>query len=388
MSLSRPLIAHVIYRLNVGGLENGLVNLINNLTCEKYTHAVICLTESSDFSRRIQKNDVKIYELKKKDGNDIGLYFRLFRLLREIKPVIVHSRNLAALEASIVAMLAGVPIRVHGEHGRDIYDLHGKNSRYRMLRRFCNFFIDKFVCMSKDLQNWLIQDVGINSDKVLQLYNGVDHHRFEAIGKGQSRYEALPEGFFSDDKIIIGTVGRLEPVKDQMNLVEGFIRLMTEHPELHGHVRLILIGTGSLLPEIQKMLANAGLNPYAWLPGNRNDVPELLRLLDIFVLPSLGEGISNTILEAMASGLPVIATRVGGNTELVEEAKSGILVPPSDASAIAKALKYYIDHPDVRAQHGTYARKRVEVDFSLEGMMHRYEMLYDQLINEKYQVKQ
>ena len=150
----RPLIAHVIHRLQIGGLENGLVNLINTLPLGKYRHAIICLTESSDFSRRIRNNDVSIYELHKKEGKDPGLYFRLWRVLKKLKPTIVHSRNIATIETAFIAAMAGSSIRVHGEHGRDIYDVTGDNRKYQRIRRLLSPFISRFVPMSKDLEKW------------------------------------------------------------------------------------------------------------------------------------------------------------------------------------------------------------------------------------------
>jgi len=381
MSINRlPVIAHVIHRLNVGGLENGLVNLINNLPADKYRHTIICLTESTDFSQRIQRDDVEIYELHKRSGNDVKLYFKLWKLLRKLRPQIVHTRNLSALEATVVAALARVPIRIHGEHGRDIYDLDGANKKYQLLRRICSPFINKFITMSKDLENWLIKEVGISENKVVQLYNGVDTHLFQTTVKDGVADSLLPQGFANKDSIIVGTVGRLEPVKDQLTLVKAFNLLLKKNPEWSDRLRLVILGDGVLRPEIESLLAEANTRNLVWLAGTRNDVPKLLHYLDIFVLPSLAEGISNTILEAMATSLPIIATNVGGNTELVVNECTGKLVPASDPDSMAKAILAYLEQPEVRSQHGKAGRQRVEDTFSLTGMLGRYEVVYDGLL--------
>ena len=132
-----PLIAHVIFRLDIGGLENGLVNLINHMPESRYRHAIICLQNYTDFRLRIRREDVPVFALNKAEGKDFHLYSQLWHLLRNIKPHIVHTRNLAALDCQFVAALAGVRARVHGEHGWDMMDLHGSNFKYNLLRRGC-----------------------------------------------------------------------------------------------------------------------------------------------------------------------------------------------------------------------------------------------------------
>lgn len=132
---SPPLIVHIIYRLAVGGLENGLVNLINAIPRDRYRHAIVCLTEYTEFSRRIQRDDVSIFALRKGNGQDFSVHQRLWQLLRRLQPDVMHTRNLPTLECLILAALAGVPGRVHGEHGRDVYDLDGSSFKYNLLRK-------------------------------------------------------------------------------------------------------------------------------------------------------------------------------------------------------------------------------------------------------------
>jgi len=380
---NRPLVAHIIHRFGVGGLENGLVNLLNNFPVTRYRHVVICLTESSGFSNRIRHDDVEIYELHKQNGKDPGLYFRLWKLLIKLRPEIVHSRNLAALEASVVAKFAGVPIRIHGEHGRDIYDLQGNNKKYQWLRRFCSPFIDCFITMSKDLESWLIDEVKITKSKVVQLYNGVDSRLFSPTSaKELDRVNLLPDSF-ANNTLLIGTVGRLEPVKDQITLVKAFIQLLEMTPNSNKKLCLIILGDGVLREQIEQIITSSGAANSVWLAGSREDVSEILPLLDIFVLPSLGEGISNTILEAMSCALPVVATSVGGNPELVIDGETGTLVPPDSPEAMAKALKHYVDNESIQDLHGLAGRHRVEETFSLNSMVERYMSVYDRWLEAK-----
>jgi sugar transferase (PEP-CTERM/EpsH1 system associated) len=355
------------------------VNLINASAAERYRHAIVSLTDCTDFRGRIRRSDVPIVSLHKRDGKDIRSHFRLHRVLRELRPAIVHSRNLPALEYLIVAALAGVPGRIHGEHGRDVYDIDGSSRKYNLLRKTVNPFVFCYTAVSSDLAEWLVETVGIAAGRVSHIYNGVDVHRFYPRNGSQRSFG--PEGFVNEGTIVVGTVGRLQTVKDQLTLVRAFIYLVTRDREARERLRLAMIGDGPLREASYQLLHDAGLIELAWLPGERNDIPELLHGFDLFTLPSIAEGVSNTILEAMASGLPVIATRVGGNPELVEHRRTGILVPASDPIAMADAINSYARDPKQRQEHGLAGRLRVEKHFSIDAMVSGYLRVYDSVLN-------
>jgi sugar transferase (PEP-CTERM/EpsH1 system associated) len=298
-----------------------------------------------------------------------------------LKPAIVHTRNLPGLEYLVPSALAGVPARIHGEHGRDMYDLDGLNRKYIFLRKVISPFVQQYIAVSTDLANWLVQTVGIRAERVAQIYNGVDLQRF--YPRDGSRPSLGLPGFVSAENLVIGTVGRMETVKNQLTLVQAFLELLDQEPKARKLLRLVIIGDGPLRMEAEKLLKNANADHIAWLPGERNDIPEVMRGLDLFVLPSLREGMSNTILEAMASGLPVVATLVGGNPELVEEGKTGMLVPASDPVAMADAIRCYVHHPELLTLHGQAGRKRAEDRFSMEKMVHGYLQVYDSVLNKR-----
>ncbi len=378
-SQSVPLIAHVIYHLAVGGLENGLANLINRIPEDRYRHAIVCLTDYTDFRNRIRNPNVEVHVLHKRPGKDLRLYGKLWRLFCHLKPDIVHTRNLATLESQLPALLAGVPHRIHGEHGRDIDDLDGTNRKYQLLRRLFRPVIQRYIALSLDLKRYLQDQIGVPERKIAHICNGVDTEKFMPAS-GQAR-TVLPGDLSGAGKVIIGTVGRMEAVKDQITLVHAFVRLVKEHPRGRERLRLIMVGDGALREPARSILESAGLADAAWLPGEREDVPDLLRAMDVFVLPSLAEGISNTILEAMASGLPIVATDVGGNYELVDQDKTGFLVPRNDPAALADAIRVYVDDPDLRRRHGAAARKRSEDEFSIDTMVQRYQDIYDEFLD-------
>ena len=371
-----PLIAHILYRFAVGGLENGVVNLINRIPESEYRHVIISLTDATDFKQRITRTDVDIYCLNKKPGHDFALYYRLWKLLRQLKPDITHTRNLAALEMVFIAMLAGVKKRVHSEHGWGMNDLHGANPKHQLLRRWMSKLSHCYIGLSKHIISYLQNDVGIPASKLTQIYNGVDADRFAV--DGADNHSSFPDNF-SSDCIVIGTVGRMEPVKAQTILAEAFILLTRESPAYKDKLRLVMIGEGDLKLQSQQKLDEAGLSQQCWLPGSRDDVPNIMNKMDIFVLPSRNEGISNTILEAMASGLPVVATQVGGNPELVNDGNTGMLVPADNPYEMMLALKQYVECAEMRNMHATNAAKTVADKFRLERMIDNYLSVYRRL---------
>lgn len=374
----RPLIAHVIFRLGVGGLENGLVNLINRLPAERYRHAVVCLTEATDFRRRIEHPDVGIYELHRRPGHDLRQPVALFRLFRALRPAIVHTRNLAAIESQVPAWLARVPARVHSEHGWDVFDPDGTRTKYQWLRRAHRPFVHRFVGLSEQLVGYLRDRVGVPPARLMHICNGVDTARFAPDPGGAAPIPGCP--FEPGRFLLIGTVGRMHGVKDQLNLTRAFLRLIETDPAAAAQARLVMVGDGPLRAEAMALLASHGAGDLAWLPGERADIPIILRGLGLFVLPSQAEGISNTILEAMASGLPVVATAVGGNPELVVDGACGRLVPPSDPPAMAQALAAYVGDRAMLRAHGLAARRRAEQHFGIDAMVRKYQDLYDGLL--------
>jgi sugar transferase (PEP-CTERM/EpsH1 system associated) len=375
---SAPLIAHVIFRLDVGGLENGLVNLINRMPEDRFRHAIICIDRSTEFRRRIRRDDVEIFDIRKRPGRDLRASWRLYQVLRQLRPHIVHTRNLGALDALLPAICAGVRHRIHGEHGWDVDDLQGTSRKNRLLRKLHAPMISSYVTVSRDLKDYLMQKIGINEQRIRHICNGVDTDRFTVPNADNPGADIL-RSVFGDDVCVIGTVGRVEPVKDPFNLAAAFKRLIANGPEC-AHARLVCIGDGELHAQLVQKLEEDGLLQYVWLPGRRDDVAELMGGFDVFVQASLAEGISNTVLEAMASGLPIIATDVGGNPELVRQDSNGLIVPAADRTALFEAMRRYVSDRPLREAHGRASRQRALDEFSIDRMVRDYTELYEQTL--------
>lgn len=375
----RPLVLHVVYRFDTGGLENGVVNLINHMPINAYRHVILALTEVTDFRHRITRGDVDFFALNKSPGHAFKLYPQLFRIFRKLRPDIVHTRNLAALEVVVPAWFAGVRVRIHGEHGRDVGDLDGSNRKFQWIRRIYSPFVNHYLALSRDLACYLVERVKISPAKVTQVYNGVDLALFSP-SQGRRYLTVVGCPFVGPDLWIAGTVGRMQTVKDQVTLAHAFVRVLEKAPVLRSRLRLVLVGDGDLRAQCQAVLDAAGVSDLAWLPGERSDVPDIMRSLDCFVLPSLAEGISNTILEAMASGLPVVATDVGGNADLVVHGITGHIVPAANVEAMALSLLQLASEPELARSMGLAGRLRVFEKFSLQAMVGTYQGLYDQLL--------
>ena len=378
----RPLVLHVVYRFDTGGLENGVVNLINHMPAGAYRHAVVALTVVVPaFSSRILRQDVEFVSLHKPPGHATQLYPRLAKLMRQLKPDIVHTRNLAALECQVPAWWAGVPGRVHGEHGRDVEDLDGNSRRHQWIRRAYSPFVQRYVALSQDLAGYLTQRVGLHASRVEQIYNGVDTTLFAPLPGARPRIAGCPFG--EPHHWLVGTVGRMQTVKDQTLLARAFVVALARRPALRDRLRLVMVGDGPLRAHSQAILDEAAAAELAWLPGERADVPDVMRGLDCFVLPSKAEGISNTILEAMACALPVVATQVGGNAELVDAGRTGTVVPSGDVDAMADALVQLATDNDQARNWGLAGRVRVERHFSLHSMVAAYQRTYDAVLTQR-----
>ena len=187
----RPHVVHVMYRFDMGGLENGVVNLFNHMASDAYRHTVVALTEVTDFRSRIHRRDVEFISLRKPPGHGVWQYLKLFKLCRQLRPHIVHSRNLAALQVQAPAWAAGVPVRLHGEHGRDVGDLDGSNVTYQRVRRFYRPFVHHYLALSRDLADYLGDKVHVPRSRITQAYNGVDTDHFRPASNGPQAIEGI-----------------------------------------------------------------------------------------------------------------------------------------------------------------------------------------------------
>ena len=365
----RPRVVQVIPTLRTGGLENVVVRLVTHFE-SSLSQGVVTPAKTGPLVDRFPAG-VSVVAMGDRHRPDRFNALRMVRVFRALRPDIVHTRNWTCIDAILGARLAGVPHVIHGEHGREAADPTGANRLRRRVRRALAPLVSQFVTVSRDLNRWLVEDVRVPARKVRTIYNGVDTDRF-APGDREAARRALdiPAGWG-----VVGTVGRLDPVKDQAGLIRAFAVASAQRPSV-----LLIVGDGPLRAELDALGRGLGLADRVRLLGDRQDVPQILRALDCFVLPSVGEGISNAILEAMATALPVVATRVGGNVELVEDGETGLLVEVGRPEALGRALECYLGDSGIARKHGAAARVRVERQFGLARMLTGYGDLYRSLV--------
>ena len=370
------LVAHVVPQLDAAGAA--LLDLIAHMPAERYRHAVLCLGEHSAFHAHLRERGVEVVDLKRRSGLDPAYYLRMYRALRSLRPDLVHTRSPGSLDGQLVAALAGVRLRVHGEVARESLALPlPRRARTGLLRRALRALVKHFIAASAEQERWLIEQVGAAPAQVTHISAGVDSVEFHprlgphaAVG---------PAGFMQDDVYVIGSVGPMNGASNETTLVEAFLRLISSPHPAHQRLRLLIVGDGPLRAECGAMLERAGAAGRAWLPGRRCDTAQLMRAMDLMVLPALAACTPDTLLAAMASGLPVVATAVGVHRELVQPGLTGILVPPMSPEVMAAAIADYCRIPEMGLRHGARARGQVIAHHSLPAMARSYIAVYDAL---------
>jgi sugar transferase (PEP-CTERM/EpsH1 system associated) len=359
-------VLHILHAFSHGGLENGLVNIINESPTD-LEHELCLLTSGGEFIDRIQK-PIRYYELHKKPGNSIGIILQLKRVIRESGANVVHTRNWASFDGVLAACLCPGVTLLHGEHGRDMTDPDGSIRRRNLFRRLFSPRVKKFTTVSEDLERWLTEKVKLPRRKVQLIRNGVDTDRFRPHRDLEFR-RVLG---IADNEFVIGTIGRLDPVKNHSGLIRAFATLLKNA----GNTHLLIVGDGPERRNLENLSRSLGIEQYCHLAGYRSEIKRFYGVFDAFVLNSFAEGMSNTLLEAMASALPVVCTPAGANAELIEDGVTGTLVPINEEKALYEALLMCCQSPAFCSRTGSMAREFILRSFSLSRMVEQYNKLY------------
>jgi len=360
----RPIrVMHLLYSLGVGGMELGVLKLVQGLDRSVVESRVCSLTPATGAVDDWTACGA-VHQLPRREGNDPTLISKLHRVFRRERPDVVHTHAWGTLcEGFAAARLARVPFVVHGEHGT----METRRRNVWVQRKIWHR-LDRVLAVSQSLAERMAAAVDFPLDRITVVRNGVDLARFTAGDRDATRARlGIAPGAF-----VVGTVGRLVPVKDQDMLLTAVAKLRRQGAE----ATLLLAGDGPLRGELEAAASALEITPHVRFLGARDDVPDLMAAMDVFALTSRSEGMSNTVLEAMASGLPVVATRVGGNAELVRDGVTGLLVPPASPEDTASAFALLHADADRRRDLGRAGRLRADTEFSLTGMMRRYESLY------------
>jgi glycosyltransferase involved in cell wall biosynthesis len=303
----------------------------------------------------------------------LRFFFRLCWVIYRHQVDVIHVNSyVPGNYARLAAVLMQVPIVIDHWHGFTRF-----NRKRRLICRALARFTDLSLTVSQGVKDNLVKEIGLDPNKVRVVPNGVDIAAIDAARPGLEvrRELGLPEA-----APVIGLVGRLDHWgKGHKELFTAMGSLKDRYP-----VHVLIVGGGRREEEVKQLAASLGLAGQVHFLGSRQDVPDLLHAMDIFVLPSYSEGLSLALLEAMAAGLPVIATAVGGNPEVVTDGATGLLIPPRDAEALAGALKRLMDNPTWAKDLGNSARRHVETDYSLERLGRDINEIYEELVGKKF----
>lgn len=362
---------HIIEDLENGGAERVLVTLVSGLDSQRFRPVVCCLTKKGRLAAELEARGIPVVTMHKRPKIDLTLLFRLRKLMRQQKIDIVHTHVFTAnFWGRLAAIFAGVPVLITHEHSTFTVD----NRYRRWIEAVLICRTNKVITVSENLRRRIVSEGRLPPGVVLTIHNGLrlQPPSLNETKRAQLRRELGLEKFDA----VIGTVGRLEPRKNYPMLLEAMKRLLARHPR----TTLLMVGAGPEEEKLQQQARDLGINQHVVFAGYRSDISDLLSLMSTFCLSSTTEGISMAILEAMAAGVPVVATQVGGNPEIIPDHKYGLLVPSGDAAALANALAETLSNRDTALKMAKHGQARADEFFSERHMIQRIEELYMQCL--------
>jgi sugar transferase (PEP-CTERM/EpsH1 system associated) len=367
----RPInVLHLIQGLESGGLETVTVSLLERLDRTLYQPSICCFDNLGSLMERI-KGKIKVHFLQRRQGIDYTYPIKLARLLKKEQIEILHLHNSTAFFYGVLAgKIAGVPVIIYTEHARDIFP----SMRVRIADKALSLFTHRIVVVAEYLKRNLVRYEKFNPKKITVIYNGVDPQKFN--GDFDSR--AVKKTFdIDEDRLVIGIVARLDPIKNHKCLLRAMKMVVAELPK----TILLIVGDGPFLQELKSFINTLSLNSYVRFLGMRSDIPELMSIMDVFVLCSLSEGLPLTLLEAMASGRAIIATNVGGIPEVIEHGINGLLVEPDNHRALTEAIIQLLRDKSLAKRISESARNKLMENFTLDKMTEKYKEIYQDCIS-------
>ncbi len=373
MTERRINILQIVEGFGWGGAEKKLLELIKCMNHKLFNTVVCSLGLSDHISKEFQNSNIKIVTIGRRSRFDLGVIRKVARLMKEEKIDIVMT---TLFYADIIGAFAGKIAGVKAIFSWETISAPEWLIKRRLLPyRFAVHYIDRVIAVSNSTARFLIEKRGVPSDKVTVIPYGVDMKKYNT-GKNE-RFRC--ELGIRDDEIVIGVVGRLHPQKGHVYLIRSAQNILSECK----NIRFVFAGDGDLREELERMIKANGMDKYFIFLGYREDIPDVLKAFDIFVLPSLYEGLPNVILEAMATGKPVVATDVDGSKEAVLDGVTGYLVPKRDTGKLSEKLIELIKDMERARMMGLEGRRRVERYFSLDNQIDSFERLFKSIIDKK-----
>ena len=364
-------ILFLIDKLSRGGSQSNLLEIIRGLDRRKFSPHVIALVEGGRLVPEFKAAGAEPIELhveRAYDASAFGALSFLIRYMRQLKIDIVQTHFLHAdILGTIAGTLAGVPRIITTRRDEGFW----RGFRQRAANRFLNLFCSRILVNSEAVKRAVIEEERAKPGKIFVIHNVVDTKRF--YPSDDLRTETRKNLGIRDEEVVIGVLANMRhEVKGHTFLIEAIPMILKEAP----HVKFLFVGEGTLRGRLENYAANLGVRKAIHFLGSRPDVNDLINAMDISCLPSLSEGFSNSILESMAIGVPVVATAVGGNTEIIQDGKTGVLVPSRNASALAAKLLALVHDKELRTKLGGAGRQKIHSQFRIEQMAAKYEEFY------------
>ena len=363
-------ILYVLFEFYFGGLENGIVNLIN-FSSEKFNHHICCLRKKGSLAKRITKN-VQFHELNMRYGNDLTLPFKIAKIINNNNINIVRAFNEEPFIYSFLpSKLFHTPI-IYYNGGRTFPE---KFPRF-LIEKFMAKYTNNIVVPSLELKHYMVEQIGLNCNSINVIYNGIDVVRFK--NSNIDHYRIKRDIGIPEDAVVIGTIGRLVDQKDLPTFLNIAKRILLNSENYY----FLVVGDGHLRSDLKHMAKDMSIDNRVKFLGIRNDIENIYKILDIFLLTSKWEGMSNVLLEAMANRIPVFATNVEGVRQIITDGKDGFIFNIGDVEGFAsKILSLDKSKANIIGNNGY---KKVSENFTIKNMVRQYEKLYLKICNEKY----
>ena len=373
---SRINILHIIDGFRMGGAENKLCELIEKTDQKKFQIALVNVGPMGPLENKFKNLNVKIFDLQRKYRFDLLPFIKLYHIIKTLKIDIIQTTLFwADFIGAFVGKIARVKTVISWETVTHSGKYYHNNLQRKYGYRFAMNFCDKIIAVSAQVKQSLKQYPGLNSQKVKIIHYGVDLEKFKPLPE-KNRIQKRKEINLPENAFVILVVGRLEPQKGHKNLIKAVDPLIKENKNLF----VLLVGEGSQQSDLEKQIRESGLNENIRLLGRRDDICNILNSVDLFCLPSIaGEGLPNAILEAMACGVPTVATDVGGSSEIVTNGFNGFIVSPNSSNQLHSAILKLVNDASLLKNQSKIARERVVRDFSLRKQIEDFQNLYLEL---------
>lgn len=368
MNKSKINLMIVTHDLAIGGLQQVVVSLCRSIDRDIFNISVLCLRRLGEYKSEIEDLGIKVLLLpQKKKGTDYFSFIKVATILRDEKIEVIHTHNTQPfVDGTIASLLSGLKVKIiHTDHARYFPD----KFRYMFAEHVMSYFAYKVVGVSKHTSDNLIKYEKISKNKIVTIENGVDNEKYEKIVNKAEKKQEL--GIY-DNGPVLGVCARLTIEKGIEYLIKAMPNILTVYP----NAKLLIAGDGALKEELERLSISCQVSDHILFLGSRLDIPELLKIFDIYILPSISEGLPMIILEAMAAGCPIVATEVGGVPKAIVDGENGLLVRPGDPEQLFKSIKKLSDDEKLQEQFISRSKEIFKKQFSAKNMARQYEALY------------